>query len=79
MEIEAEAEELRICSGFKLTPHQALNRICEYHGWNSYGHAVRSKAKRGKEVEAVGLVLAPIIGLAFFAATIYLTFRHLTK
>lgn len=45
-QLEREAQELRVCSGFKVTIEQARNRVCEQCGWVSWAHMERCKAKR---------------------------------
>lgn len=48
-EIEAEAELLRVCSGFKLSIEQARDRVAGACGWVSYAHCLTCKSFRGAQ------------------------------
>lgn len=47
LEIEAEAQALRVNSGFKVTIEQARDRVCDSQGWVDYAHCVSCKEQRG--------------------------------
>lgn len=47
LELEAEAQALRVNSGFRMTIEQARNRVAEAHGWVSFKHCLECKQSRG--------------------------------
>lgn len=46
VEIDAEAQTLRVGSGFKLTIDQARDRVVATMGWVDYRHCLKCKAAR---------------------------------
>lgn len=46
-QIEREAQELRIFSGYKVTLQEARDRVCDSLGWVNWAHMLRCKTKRG--------------------------------
>lgn len=46
-ELEMEAQELRILSGFAVTIEQARDRVADSRGWVNWAHMVACKLKRG--------------------------------
>lgn len=45
--MERDAQELRVCSGLKVTIAQARDRVCDSCGWVNWAHMLRCKSARG--------------------------------